>query len=363
MRVPLLFTEIGIFDVLQNQQSLLKKEIESLSPERIESLPEVELIRELASKYKLEVPVLIEDSAYTSHREIDVDVSHDPMRMIFDRGQPFYIRGTEIVISIPFKGDSNCFRIRPSTYTLNPPRARIQGQEVSILFTRTDSNAVAVKSEYERVVHDIKQHLEWLRTSVEDFNSKIGQQLQTLLGQRKLKIASDAKMIAAIGLPVRKESVRISSSQLRKPDAIQRSIASVKRWDVFISHAGEDKDAIARPLANALTAAGISVWYDEFSLRLGDSLRGSIDYGLANSRFGIVILSKSFFAKNWPAQELNGLFGREVSGTKVILPIWHNIGADEVRQFSPMLADKLAVQSSEGVDKIVAEISRSLEQG
>ena len=75
-----------------------------------------------------------------------------------------------------------------------------------------------------------------------------------------------------------------------------------RRHDVFISHAWEDKDAIARPLAEELRRRGFDVWYDEFSLKMGDSLRGSIDYGLANSRFGLVILSKNFFAKHWPVQ-------------------------------------------------------------
>ena len=88
-------------------------------------------------------------------------------------------------------------------------------------------------------------------------------------------------------------------------------------WDVFVSHASEDKDAVAEPLVRALVDAGLRVWYDRIELRLGDSLRGKIDEGLAHSRFGIVILSPSFFAKHWPKQELNGLAQREVNGEKV----------------------------------------------
>ena len=81
----------------------------------------------------------------------------------------------------------------------------------------------------------------------------------------------------------------------------------VAKYDVFISHAGEDKDAIVRPLAHALRERGVSVWYDEFSLRVGDSLRRSIDLGISNSRFGLVVLSKPFFAKGWSQYELDGL--------------------------------------------------------
>ncbi len=104
------------------------------------------------------------------------------------------------------------------------------------------------------------------------------------------------------------------------------------------------------------------MWYDEFSLKMGDSLRGSIDYGLANSRYGVVVLSKNFFAKHWPVQELNGLATREVNGKKVILPIWHRVSFEEVRDFSPMLADKLASTSDTGLDKLVQDIIGALEQ-
>ena len=115
-----------------------------------------------------------------------------------------------------------------------------------------------------------------------------------------------------------------------------------RRCDVFIAHASEDKDDVARPLADALTAAGLSVWYDEFALKLGDSIRRSIDQGIALSRFGVVILSKSFFEKGWPQYELDGLVTRAVSDEQVLLPIWHEITKQEVIGYSPSLADKLA---------------------
>ena len=129
-------------------------------------------------------------------------------------------------------------------------------------------------------------------------------------------------------------------------------------WDVFISHAWEDKENIARPLAEALRGAGLRVWYDEFTLTLGDSLRRSIDRGLARSRYGVVILSPHFFAKEWPQRELDGLVAREVSSGKTILPVWHNVTRKDVSRFSPTLADKLAVSTTEGLDTVVEKILR-----
>jgi TIR domain-containing protein len=132
--------------------------------------------------------------------------------------------------------------------------------------------------------------------------------------------------------------------------------AKGESYDVFISHASEDKDAFVRPLAEALRSAGIKVWYDEFTLKWGASLRESIDRGLATSRYGLVVLSHSFFAKDWPQRELNGLFATMKAGERRILPIWHQLSGEEVKKYSPMLSDLLAVNSTEGVPEIVQKV-------
>ena len=116
--------------------------------------------------------------------------------------------------------------------------------------------------------------------------------------------------------------------------------------DAFISHASEDKDELVRPLAEALQQSGHNIWYDEFALTVGDSLRKSIDKGLSNSRFGVVVLSPDFFAKQWTEYELNGLVAKEIAGGKVILPLWHKVSKDQVLKYSPTLADKMALNTA-----------------
>lgn len=135
-------------------------------------------------------------------------------------------------------------------------------------------------------------------------------------------------------------------------------------YDVFISHASEDKDSVVRPLAEALRAGGLKVWYDDFELRIGDSLRRKIDRGLANSRFGIVVFSQSFFSKGWANYELDGLVTKAVSGEQVLLPIWHNVTKDQVVQYSPSLADKLARNTANHtIMEIAAEIIEVIQSG
>jgi hypothetical protein len=134
-------------------------------------------------------------------------------------------------------------------------------------------------------------------------------------------------------------------SSFRASQETELESAELPTWDIFISHASEDKATLVAPLAGALSAFGVNVWFDDFALSIGDSLSRAIDAGLARSSYGLVVLSPSFFAKRWPEYELRGLTAREMLGTKIILPIWHQVTAQDVAKFSPPLADKVAIAS------------------
>ncbi len=128
------------------------------------------------------------------------------------------------------------------------------------------------------------------------------------------------------------------------------------RYDVFISHASEDKEAFVRPLAEQLDQSGLRVWYDEFTLIPGDSLSSQIDEGLNQSRYGIVVVSPSFIKKEWPKREYRGLISKLLAGENRIIPIWHGVSSDEVRHFSPPLADTVGMNSEEGVHCIAERL-------
>src|SRR5262245_17516256 len=130
----------------------------------------------------------------------------------------------------------------------------------------------------------------------------------------------------------------------------------IAEYDVFISHASEDKPTVATPLANALEARGLRVWIDRQELKLGDQLRRKINEGLNRSRFGVVILSRAFFSKSWPQEELDALLGRERLDAKVVLPIRHGLSHDDVRLLHPTLANKLSVSTDGGLDNVAQEI-------
>ena len=162
------------------------------------------------------------------------------------------------------------------------------------------------------------------------------------------------------------------SSQLRSRAQLAQSLSvqyssndngSNINYDFFISHASEDKEDFVRQLAEALQSRGAAIWYDEITLDWGDKLRRKIDQGLANSRYGIVVLSEHFFKKEWPQRELDGLVALETASPnqKRVLPIWHKVSKDEVAKYSPTLADTIALNTSvysseEIADKMMALI-------
>lgn len=130
-------------------------------------------------------------------------------------------------------------------------------------------------------------------------------------------------------------------------------------FDIFISHASEDKDDFVRLLASELKKLGLKIWYDEFELNIGDSIRRKIDYGLSKSKCGVIVLSRDFFNKNWPQYELDSLISLNIHGKSEILPIWYNISKDQIINISPKLADIVAInyknQRIEQIAKVISD--------
>ncbi len=131
-------------------------------------------------------------------------------------------------------------------------------------------------------------------------------------------------------------------------------------WDVFICHATEDKDTFVRELTSSLSGEGISIWYDEFTLRVGDSLRETIEKGISKSRYGIVVLSPNFFQKDWPQRELNVLLQRDSRNQRVILPVWLNIDYAGIAHHSILLAGIMATKAEYGMDRVVHDLMQVL---
>lgn len=147
-------------------------------------------------------------------------------------------------------------------------------------------------------------------------------------------------------------SAHHNSSQMQEND---------EEYDFFISHAYEDKEEFVDEFVDELKKLNVKVWYDTDKLKLGDSMRKKIDRGLSKSKYGIVILSPNYIkeGKYWTASELNGLFQMESIGGKII-PIWHKLSKKEVLEYSPMIADKKAANTTSMTASEIATLLKQL---
>jgi hypothetical protein len=118
-------------------------------------------------------------------------------------------------------------------------------------------------------------------------------------------------------------------------------------WNVFISHASEDKELVAKPIAEGLARAGLRVWLDVDRLVLGDSLHRGVEQGLQGARFGVVILSPAFFRKAWPQRELAAILALESRARTRVLPVLHELDIDALIEKAPLVADRVSVSTAD----------------
>lgn len=127
-------------------------------------------------------------------------------------------------------------------------------------------------------------------------------------------------------------------------------------YDLFISHASQDKDSFVRELAKLLNREGFRVFYDEISIGIGESIRSSIDGGLAQSSSAVVVISRDFLDRPWPRAELDAILNLAISTSRRLIPIWLNVTYDDVAKASPILADRKAILYNNSIPEIVTQI-------
>ena len=354
MAPKVLFAKYDVFGVLENNKSRLKAAYLAL-PDN-EALDE-NVLQRLKAEYMLDVPVLKTAEMSYEENKSKIDPRRLPNRILLPGARPVMEDATELIIHIPFGGDPGVFNIAPSAYNSRIAQGEVIGQELLLRLTVVDTN-YDIQGHIDREVQQINWALTHLREKDAYFSQELGAVLAQAVANRKRSVESRSSISERLNIPQRQ-----ATPETHRPLAPPAQTAPVKKpalqkrgekWDVFISHASEDKPYV-EPLAKELAAAGVSVWYDRLVLEWGDDLRPMVDNGLINCRYGVVVLSKAFLGKKkWTEHELNGLFAREQAGKKLVLPIWHGITRDDLLQYSPALADRLAkISESDSYESIV----------
>jgi hypothetical protein len=192
----------------------------------------------LIQKYLLQTPALRKEDTYIAEQgETNIDVSGDPMRAIPDRSQPFYVRGTSITFALPFEGDSDLFKYKPSTYTTVLPEAVIAENELHLEFKILDHDAAAVRKDFERAITEIAEYLGWIDDSVKQFNKRITGLVRQRVSQRRDKLLRDQGMTSALGFPIK-----------RRKDVVQTYSVPMHRKMIPIKPPATTKSYVPEPV-------------------------------------------------------------------------------------------------------------------
>lgn len=231
---------------------------------------------------------------------------------------------------------------------------------VSVQKSMKGASASSIISKQSQI-NSLNEEISKLQTKIADVEKRIAQkrvdenkafqQYQTELDRENKKMQQEQKKITdSYQKRINELSTTLNRSIQAQVQPVSTLYSQIQEdateYDVFISHAHEDKESFVNPFVDALKKRDVKVWYDNDEIKWGDSLRAKIDSGLKHSHFGIVVISRSFIKKGWTNHELDGLFNLEMTQGKTILPIWHDITKTEVQNFSPSLAGKMAISTA-----------------
>lgn len=270
---------------------------------------------------------LLEDQINVSTRDANIDVSHDPNRHFFEPG-PHYVAGLEVTYHLPFRGNPDLLRCRPNTFTLNPPRGVIEGQELTFPYDQANRDVLATKKEFASDLAAIKKHLGWVNAELEQHNAQLEADVRLAVIARRAELAKTSEDVAALGYPLR-DSVsehHVGSALGQEPVEARkkRRDDAGRKYDVALSFAGEDREYV-EAVAARLVEEGISVFYDKYeTVELwGKDLADHLTTVYSrDSHFVVLFVSRNYADKAWPNHERRSALSRSFRGEEGrVLPV------------------------------------------
>jgi hypothetical protein len=191
-----LFFETDIFGIQSAQQRKLDEEIASYDGDALLSVSMDRLLDYFEKKYELDVPELVVDKI-----EVDVDERSRNVGGIFES---YPQTGAIFIYHVPYSGSQGFFRVRPSSYNINPPRGFVTEGELQLTFERLgEADRGTVKDEAERLIQQVQSNLDQLRLDVGPFNSGLRDVVRARVEARRNRLLADRKTAASLGYPVR----------------------------------------------------------------------------------------------------------------------------------------------------------------
>jgi hypothetical protein len=196
----LLFWKYDMFGVLESQKRSITTHVDQLPESYVLGTPDDVLNTELVPRLRLSVPELDEAAiTVSSPREVQIDVSGD---FRFGYGSRS-IKGAEIVFSVPFTGEMEFFRVRPTHFNLNPPRAIVEHGKLGFPFRSTELIGEQIRREFDGLLKSVKEFLCWQANDVKPFNDSVGNNVTLAITQRREKLRRTHAVVGSLGFPVK----------------------------------------------------------------------------------------------------------------------------------------------------------------
>lgn len=205
MRDDYLFAKQDLRSVLESAKGQVKETVQGYDRDYLLNVSESDLVDHLISEFTIEPPQLKRDSIYVKDQsEADIDVSQDPMRAVFDRSRPVYIKGVSVTVAVPFDGEGKLFEFAPSTFTTVLPRGRVEGQELLLTYKTAEREPATLKQRYEGDLSNIESYLGWVRSQVSEYNIALPEFVKNVILARKQRLLADADLVSALGIPIKR---------------------------------------------------------------------------------------------------------------------------------------------------------------
>jgi hypothetical protein len=247
-----LFLGGDMHSVTESQRQKARAAVDAITPAQMNAATDDELVTNVVSRFRIEPLVIHTDRAEAKHQESQTDVSQHLDRAVFDRGRPCMVKANQITVRIPFTGEPDLFKVRPTSFTLNPPRGRVQksgeqGGAVLITMTRPIDEGVDdfnrwMKSE----VKSIEDYAATSRGDIERFNSDLVQQVRGFVVARRAQLQKQGQLLATLAIPLRRSST--NATPLPMPKRVLKPLPSPRSVEQEYTISGEDYEYILKVL-------------------------------------------------------------------------------------------------------------------
>lgn len=203
-----------------------KKMVAAVDAEPEETLTQAdadEWAAALAHHFAVACPELKAEEVWMEEvKDVKVDVSHDQMRYFsdYDSDLARNFPGYRVVVHVPFEGEEDVFKVRPSSFTFNPPRGRIKGSDLMLTIEYPRDQQPDIDGRVQEFTGTVSQWLGFARADIDSFNTGLEQQARQAIAGRRERIEQRDAHLAQSKIPVRRPGE--SGKKTYIPDALVR---------------------------------------------------------------------------------------------------------------------------------------------